>query len=53
MVALKAAVRESGGSTHAKLTTGTQAPRAGRRQQATIRSSPISHARGRPKARTT
>ena len=53
MVALEAAVRESGASTHAKLTTGTQAPRAERRQQATTRSSPISPARGRPKARTT
>lgn len=53
MVALTAAVRESGGSSHAKLTTGTQAPRAKRRQRATTGYSPISPARGRPKARTT
>ena len=35
MVALEAPVRRSGGSSHAKLTTGTRAPRAERRQQAT------------------
>jgi len=36
MGALAAAVRESGGSSHAKLITGSQAPKAKRRQQATL-----------------
>lgn len=53
MVALEAAVRESGGSSHAKLKTGAQAPGADQRQQATRESAPISPARGRPEAMKT
>src|SRR3954462_953229 len=53
MVVLKATVRDPGEGPRTKLITGAQAPRTKRRQRTTPESSPISSARGWPKARTT